>query len=77
VGQERFNLTYIDDRFADWLRTNYGPDVSPGFNATYVRALYRYAYMKAASGRAWTHEVPLPKAMPLTRSAAAGDARQK
>ncbi len=60
VGRERFNLTFIDNRFDEWLKTNYGPDVTPGFNETYMRALYRYGNEKVRSGRAWTHEVPLP-----------------
>jgi Patatin-like phospholipase len=60
TGRERFNLTYIDDRFDVWLKNNYGPDVTPGFNTPYMKALFRYGYNKALSGQLWTHEVPLP-----------------
>ncbi len=76
VGAERFNLTYIDDRFPDWLKANYGPDVTPGFNAPYLRALFGYGYSKAASGRPWTHEVPLPKAASIARTGT-DEARQR
>ena len=67
VGHDRFNLTYIDDRFDETLRARYGADVTPGFNAPYMTALYRYGYEKARSGRLWTHEVPLGAAASLQR----------
>ncbi len=60
TGPDRFNLTYIDERFDEWLKVNYGPDVTPGFNAPYMTALFRYGYAKAVSGRLWSHQVPLP-----------------
>lgn len=59
VGHDRFNLTYIDGRFDETLKVRYGTDVTPGFNAPYMTALYRYGYEKARSGHLWTHEVPL------------------
>ncbi len=58
VGRERFNLTYIDTAFDDFLNAN--PSIKPGFNTPYMQALYRYGYDKARSGHLWTHEVPLP-----------------
>jgi hypothetical protein len=58
VGRERFNLTFIDNGFDEWLAAH--PDVKPGFNTPYMQALYRYGYAKAHSSRLWTHEVPLP-----------------
>jgi hypothetical protein len=58
VGRERFNLTWIDVGFDEWLKAN--PGVSPGFNTTYMQFLYRYGYEKALSGRLWAKEVPLP-----------------
>ncbi|MBI4724874.1 MAG: hypothetical protein HY765_07820, partial [Rhodomicrobium sp.] len=42
-----------------WLKSAYGPGVTPGFNTDYMRALYRYGYEKARSDHLWTHEVPL------------------
>ncbi len=59
IGRERFNLTYIDNDFDSMLKARYGSTVTPGFNAPYMTALYRYGYSKARSGRLWTHEVPL------------------
>ncbi|MGC2629430.1 MAG: patatin-like phospholipase family protein [Rhodomicrobium sp.] len=59
IGHERFNLTYIDNDFDSLLKARYGTTVTPGFNAPYMTALYRYGYSKARSGRLWTHEVPL------------------
>jgi Patatin-like phospholipase len=59
IGRDRFNLTYIDNRFDETLKARYGADVTPGFNAPYMTALYRYGYEKARSGHLWTHEVPL------------------
>jgi Patatin-like phospholipase len=56
VGHERFNLTYIDEPFENWLAAH--PDVKPGFNTPYMQALYSYGYEKARSGHCWTHEVP-------------------
>jgi hypothetical protein len=58
VGRERFNLTYIDTAFDDFLNAN--PSIKPGFNTPYMQALYRYGYDRARSGHLWTHEVPLP-----------------
>jgi len=60
VGRERFNLTYIDSGFDNWLAAH--PDVKPGFNTPYMQALYGYGYAKARSSRLWTHDVPLPGA---------------
>jgi hypothetical protein len=62
IGRERFNLTFIDDRFDDWLRANYRAGITPGFNTPYMTALYRYGYDKARAGQLWTHQVPLPDA---------------
>ena len=59
VGQERFNLTFIDGGFDKWLAVH--PDVKPGFNTPYMRALYRYGFDKALAGHPWTNEVPLPE----------------
>jgi hypothetical protein len=72
VGHDRFNLTYIDDRFDETLKARYGADVSPGFNAPYMTALYRYGYEKARSGHLWTHEVPLGPAATLRRAHGTG-----
>jgi hypothetical protein len=63
VGRERFNLTYIDNAFDQWLAEH--PDVKPGFNTPYMQALYRYGRAKARSGQLWTHDVPLPGAAGL------------
>ncbi len=60
VGRERFNLTFIDTAFDEWLKGN--PNIQPGFNTAYMQALYRYGYEKAVSGHLWTKEVPLPGA---------------
>ncbi len=64
IGRERFNLTFIDNAFDDQLKTNYGPDVTPGFNTPYMRALYHYGFEKARSGHLWSHQVPLPCSVP-------------
>jgi predicted patatin/cPLA2 family phospholipase len=45
-----FNLAYIDDAF----RAEHKVD----FDQTYMRALFRYAYEKAAGGYGWEHEPP-------------------
>jgi hypothetical protein len=58
VGKERFNLTWIDGGFDEWMKAN--PGVSPGFNTPYMQLLYRYGYEKAVSGHLWTQEPPLP-----------------
>jgi hypothetical protein len=58
VGRERFNLTYIDNAFNQWLTEH--PGVKPGFNTPYLKALYGYGYAKARSAHLWTHIVPLP-----------------
>lgn len=63
VGKSRFSLTFIDNTFEEWLKANYGPDVTPGFNSPYMRALYRYGFDKARSGQLWSHQVPLPGIM--------------
>ena len=55
TGRERFNLTFIDNGFEQWLSENYGPDVTPGFNEAYMRALFRYGYEKMRAGHAWVH----------------------
>jgi hypothetical protein len=60
--KKQFNLTFIDDGFDGYLKTNYGPNVKPGFNPTYMRALYRYGYVKAGTKGLWTNQVPLPGA---------------
>lgn len=70
-GHDRFNLTYIDDRFDETLKARYGVDVTPGFNAPYMTALYRYGYEKARSGHLWTHEVPLGAAARMQRAGGA------
>jgi hypothetical protein len=58
VGRDRFNLTYIDSGFQEWLKAN--PGVSPGFNTPYMQLLYRYGYEKAVSSHPWSKQVPLP-----------------
>jgi hypothetical protein len=63
VGRERFNLTYIDNAFDQWLAEH--PNVKPGFNTPYMQALYAYGYAKARSGHLWAHDVPLPGAAGL------------
>ncbi len=68
VGHDRFNLTFIDDAFSDRLKARYGSSVTPGFNAPYLTALYRYGYDKARSGHLWTHEVPLSGGATLRRT---------
>jgi hypothetical protein len=65
VGRERFNLTFIDTAFDDWLKAN--PNIQPGFNTAYMQALYRYGYEKAVSGHLWTKQVPLPGAAAAKR----------
>jgi len=45
-----FNLAYIDDAFQ--------ADHKEDFDQSYMRALYRYAYEKAARGYEWKHEPP-------------------
>ncbi len=57
VGNDRFNLTSIDNGFDEWLQAN--PSVRPGFNSPYMAALYRYGYEKALSGHLWSKQVPL------------------
>jgi hypothetical protein len=56
-GSERFNLTFIDNGFDEWMKAN--PNIDPGFNSPYMQALYRYGYDKALSGRLWSKSVPL------------------
>jgi hypothetical protein len=63
TGKQAFNLTYIDSGFDDLLK-RYRGQIEPGFNAEYMRTLYRYAYEKARSPIAWTHETPLPGQSP-------------
>jgi hypothetical protein len=58
VGKERFNLTWIDGGFDEWMKAN--PGVTPGFNTPYMQLLYRYGYEKAVSKHLWTKQVPLP-----------------
>ncbi len=57
VGRERFYLTYIGDDFDRRIAAN---GLTPGFNAAYMDALYRYGYERGLSGHLWTHQVPLP-----------------
>ena len=45
-----FHLSYIE--------RDYPASPSEGFDTAYMRALYRYGYEKAASGRAWTSTLP-------------------
>ena len=45
-----FHLSYIE--------RDYPAAPSEGFDTAYMRALYRYGYEKAASGRAWTSTLP-------------------
>lgn len=45
-----FHLSYIE--------RDYPSAASQGFDTAYMRALYRYGYEKAATGRAWTSELP-------------------
>ncbi|WP_334419484.1 patatin-like phospholipase family protein [Bradyrhizobium sp. AZCC 1588] len=45
-----FHLSYIERA--------YPASPSEGFDTAYMRALYRYGYEKAASGRAWTSTLP-------------------
>jgi len=45
-----FNLAYIDDAFQ--------ADHKEDFDQSYMRALYRYAYEKAARGYDWKREPP-------------------
>jgi hypothetical protein len=45
-----FNLTYIDK--------DVPPSTSAGFDTAYMRALYRYGYEKARSGRVWVSSIP-------------------
>jgi len=70
VGSERFNLTSIDSGFDEWLQAN--PSVQPGFNSSYMQALYRYGYDKALSGHLWSKQVPLPGAAPRRFQEVAG-----
>ena len=59
--------TFIDDAFSDRLKARYGSSVTPGFDAPYLTALYRYGYDKAL-GPSWTHEVPLSGGATLRRT---------
>ncbi|MFG3593330.1 patatin-like phospholipase family protein [Bradyrhizobium sp. RDI18] len=45
-----FHLSYIE--------RDYPASPSEGFDTAYMRALYRYGYEKASSGRAWTSTLP-------------------
>ncbi|MBR0828163.1 patatin-like phospholipase family protein [Bradyrhizobium manausense] len=45
-----FHLSYIE--------REYPSPASQGFDTAYMRALYQYGYEKAASGRAWSSELP-------------------
>ncbi len=60
LWKKQFNLTYIDSRFDEGLKAYAGPNVKPGFNEAYMKALYRYGYEKARTSELWTHQVPLP-----------------
>lgn len=48
-----FNLTYIGDDFPK--------EPKPSFETAYMRAIYKYGYEKALSGRLWTSGVPFPE----------------
>lgn len=45
-----FHLSYIE--------RDYPAPPSEGFDTSYMRALYRYGYEKAAGGQAWTSRIP-------------------
>ncbi|WP_088343693.1 MULTISPECIES: patatin-like phospholipase family protein [Rhodomicrobium] len=51
-----FYLAYIDEDFPAELKTS--------FETPYMRAMYRYGYEKAASGRAWHTQIPFSSRPP-------------
>ena len=73
VGRDRFNLTYIDNGFYNFLAAN--PSLTPGFNQRYMQALFRYGYGKARASHPWTNDVPLPGAASGLRLRAAAGAQ--
>ncbi len=50
VNRLGFHLSYIE--------RDYPKPPSEGFDTAYMQALYRYGYEKAATGRAWSSELP-------------------
>jgi hypothetical protein len=73
VGRDRFNLTYIDNGFFNFLAAN--PSLTPGFNQRYMQSLFRYGYDKARASHPWTNDVPLPGAASGLRLRAATGAQ--
>ena len=73
VGRDRFNLTYIDNGFFNFLAAN--PSLTPGFNQPYMQTLFRYGYDKARASHPWTNDVPLSGAASGLRLRAAAGAQ--